>query len=205
MEEKELNSNKVGTLLLTLRKEKGMTQKQVGEVLHVSDKAISKWERGLGCPDISLLSELASLFEVNIEQILAGDLKVNSIEAGNLKQIKFYVCPNCNNVINSTGEGDISCCGRKLGPLAANSPDTMHTPEIEVSEGEYYITFQHDMSKTHFISFVAYVVSERILLVKLYPEQSPAVRIPIFSGGRLKQKFGGNLYYYCTEHGLWVI
>ena len=54
-----MDLSKVGKLIYTLRKEKDMTQKQVADLMHISDKAISKWERGLGCPDVSLLPELS--------------------------------------------------------------------------------------------------------------------------------------------------
>ena len=50
-----MNPEKIGSLIFQLRKEKNLTQKQLGEKLGLSDKTISKWERGLGCPDISLL------------------------------------------------------------------------------------------------------------------------------------------------------
>ncbi|SHO45083.1 helix-turn-helix domain-containing protein [Anaerocolumna xylanovorans] len=199
-----MDYNKVGTLLCRLRKEKGMTQKQIADKLNISDKAISKWERGLGCPDVSLLGGLSNIFEVNIEKILAGDLKPNNVQMGNLKRIKFYVCPNCGNVINNTGDAEVSCCGRKLSPLAAKPADEMHTVAVEDTEGEYYITFNHEMSKTHYISFVAYVTSDRILLVKLYPEQTASVRLPKISGASLQQKHSSILYYYCNRHGLWV-
>ncbi|MGW8113996.1 helix-turn-helix domain-containing protein [Caproicibacterium sp. NSD3] len=43
--------------------------------MNLSDKTISKWERGLGCPDVSLIGELSNLFEVNIEKILNGNLE----------------------------------------------------------------------------------------------------------------------------------
>jgi desulfoferrodoxin (superoxide reductase-like protein) len=62
-------------------------------------------------------------------------------------------------------------------------------------DGDYYITFEHEMSKAHYISFVAYVACDRVLMVKLYPEQSAAVRFP--------QMYGGKLYAYCNQHGLW--
>ena len=198
-----MDCNKMGTLLFRLRKEKGMTQKQIADLMNISDKTISKWERGLGCPDVSLLGELSNVFEVNIEKILAGDLEPNKIETGNLRRIKFYVCPICGNVINNTGDADVSCCGRKLSPLIAKSADEMHAATVEDSEGEYYITFAHEMSKTHYLSFVVYVTSDRFLFVKLYPEQTAAVRLPKMS--RLQQKRGGTLYYYCSQHGLWVL
>ncbi len=200
-----MDCNKVGSLLFRLRKEKGMTQKQIADLMNISDKTISKWERGLGCPDVSLLGELSTIFEINIEKILEGDLEPNNIDTGNLKRMKFYVCPSCGNVINNTGNANISCCGRKLSPLIAKPADEMHAAIVEEIEGEYYITFTHEMSKAHFLSFVAYVTSDRVLFVKLYPEQTPALRLPKMSGGKLKHKFSGKLYYYCSQHGLWVL
>lgn len=200
-----MDCNKVGILLKALRKEKGMTQKQVADQMNISDKTVSKWERGLGCPDVSLLGELSVLFEVNIEKILLGDLESNDMETGNLKKTKFYVCPNCGNVISNTGEADISCCGRKLATLVAKPADEKHAVTVEDADGEYYIRFDHDMSKTHFLSFVAYVTSDRSLFIKLYPEQNASVHLPKIVGGNLMKKSSGRLYYYCNQHGLWVV
>lgn len=200
-----MDCNKVGTLLRELRKEKQMTQKQVADRMNISDKTISKWERGLGCPDVSLLGELSELFEVNIEKILIGDLELNAMETGNLKRLKFYVCQNCGNIISNTGVADISCCGRKLAPLVAKPADEKHVVKVEDADGEYYITFDHEMIKTHFLSFVAYVTSDRSLFIKLYPEQTASVHLPKIVGGNLQKKGSGRLYYYCCEHGLWVL
>ena len=185
---------KVGNLLYKLRKEKRMTQKEVADKMNISDKTISKWERGLGCPDISLLSELSNIFGVNIEKILQGDLSINDTDGGNMKRIKFYVCPDCRNLITSTGTGEISCCGRRLEYMTVNEIDEVHLPNIEQVENDYYITFNHEMTKEHFISFVAYVMFDRVHLVKLYPEQNAEVRIPIMRKGEL--------YFYCNKHGL---
>jgi len=182
-----------------------MTQKQVAEHLNISDKTISKWERGLGCPDISLLNELSSLFEINIEKILDGNLEANDNEAGNLKHIKFYVCPFCGNVINNTGNAEISCCGRKLSPLVAKQADDMHSATIEDQGDEYYITFHHKMSKDHYLSFVAYVANDRLLFVKLYPEQEASLFFPKMNAGKLLQKHSRRLYYYCTRDGLYLL
>lgn len=193
-----MNPEKIGNLILQLRKEKNLTQKQLGEKLGLSDKTISKWERGLGCPDISLLRDISKIFNVDIEKILLGDLQENDINGGNMKRIKFYVCPNCGNVINSTGDGDFSCCGRKLEALVPKVMDENHSINIEEVENDYYIEINHEMTKEHFISFVAYVTYDRVLLIKLYPEQSPTVRFP-----RLCGKFErGKFYMYCNQHGL---
>jgi len=185
---------KVGKLLYDLRKEKRMTQKEIADKMNISDKTVSKWERGLGCPDISLLSELSDIFGVNIEKILQGDLSINDTDGGNMKRIKFYVCPACGNIITSTGLGEISCCGRKLESLQAHEANEDHTLQTTQVENDYYITFNHEMTKEHYISFIAYVMFDRVHLVKLYPEQSAEVRIPIMRKGEL--------YYYCSKHGL---
>ena len=187
-----------GQRLKSLRKQRNLTQKQLGEKLGLSDKTISKWERGLGCPDISLLRDISKIFNVNIEKILLGDLQENDINGGNMKRIKFYVCPNCGNVINSTGDGDFSCCGRKLEALVPKVMNENHSINIEEVENDYYVEINHEMTKDHFISFVAYVTYDRVLLIKLYPEQSPTVRFP-----RLCGKFErGKFYMYCNQHGL---
>ncbi|MDE7219711.1 MAG: helix-turn-helix domain-containing protein [Oscillospiraceae bacterium] len=68
----ELSKEKFGTFLVQLRKEKGMTQKDLAERLFVSDKAVSKWERGLSLPDISLLQPLAALLDVTVTELLSG-------------------------------------------------------------------------------------------------------------------------------------
>jgi len=94
-----------------LRKEKNMTQKELADAMSLSDRTISKWERGMGCPDVSLLSELSKTLGVNIEKILSGDLNPNDKDGGNMKKLKFYVCNTCENVLFSTGKADISCCG----------------------------------------------------------------------------------------------
>ncbi|MDU4862942.1 MAG: helix-turn-helix domain-containing protein [Terrisporobacter othiniensis] len=195
-----MNCEKVGSLILKLRKEKSMTQKQVADLLNISDKTVSKWERGLGCPDISILTDLSKIFDINIEKILLGDLNPNDVDGGNMKRIKFYVCPNCGNIISTTGEGEISCCGRKLKAAIPSIIDENHKINIEEVENDYYITIDHEMSKEHYISFAAYVTYDRVLLIKLYPEQSSTVRFP-----RLIGKFErGKFYIYCTQHGLLV-
>lgn len=187
---------KVGKLILNLRKEKGLTQKQLADAMNISDKTISKWERGLGCPDVSLLHEVSRVLGVNVEKILLGDLEPNDTDGGNMKKIKFYVCPNCGNIMTATGEAELSCCGRKLVALISKPTNDVHDLEIEEVEDDYYITFSHEMSKEHYISFVAYVTCERVLLIKLYPEQSGEVRFPKMRKGKL--------YFYCSQDGLWV-
>lgn len=186
----------VGQLILNLRKEKELTQKQLADKINVSDKAVSKWERGLGCPDITLLNKLAETLNINIEKILSGNLSQNDTDRGNMKKIRFYLCPKCGNIITSTGEAEISCCGRKLSPLTAQKCDEEHNLKIETIEDDFYITFSHEMTKTHFISFIAYVSFDRIFLIRLYPEQGGEVRFPKLHGGKI--------FFCCNQHGLFL-
>lgn len=190
-----MDCGKIGRLILSLRKEKNMTQKDIANLMNISDKTISKWERGLGCPDVSLLGELSNILGVNIEKILLGDLNPNDQDRGNMKQIKFYACQSCGNVMTSSGQAGVSCCGRKLQALIPKPEDEAHKITVNEIEDDYFITIQHEMSKTHFISFVAYIAYDRMLLIKLYPEQNAELRFP--------KMYGGRFYAYCSQHGLW--
>ena len=60
----------IGETIATLRKEKGMTQSQLAEKMNVTDKAVSKWERDLSCPDINSISKLADIFGISVEELL---------------------------------------------------------------------------------------------------------------------------------------
>lgn len=189
-----MDCSKVGSLIYSIRKEKGMTQKQLADIMNISDKTISKWERGLGCPDVSLLPELSATLGVDIEKILSGDLDPNEYVGGNMKKIQFYVCPECGNIITSTGAVSISCCGRKLESLEANKADGIHTLKVEPVEDEWFISTDHDMTKEHYISFVTFATGDKVLMVKQYPEWGIHLRI---------KKYGhGKLFSYCTKHGL---
>ena len=107
----------------------------------------------------------------------------------------FYVCPACGNVIYSTGEGNFTCCGITLPLLLAEEQDSDHLINVEKSDGDYYITLNHHMTKTHYTSFIAYVTISSVQLVKLYPEQNPEVRFNV--RGR-----DGYFLVYCNHHGL---
>ena len=67
-----MDKEKTGQLIAQLRKDKGLTQKQLAEALNVTDKAVSKWERGLSFPDISMLEPIAEILDISIMEILAG-------------------------------------------------------------------------------------------------------------------------------------
>lgn len=189
-----MDLSKTGKLIANLRYENGFTQKDVAEKLGISPKTVSKWETGHGFPDVSLISALSQMFRVDISKLLSGELPETKPEIGNVKRTKFYVCDKCGNIITALGNPEIVCCGRQLSPLAAKAPDEKHKLSVEPIEDDFYITFSHPMEKEHFISFFSYVRFDRVLTIKLYPEQDGEVRFP--------QMRGGKLYYYCNKHGL---
>ena len=83
---------RTGRLIRTLRLSLGMTQLALAERLGVSDKAVSKWERGCGAPDLSLLPLLSQTLGVDTDTLLRGDLEANDMSNGNLNNMRFYVC-----------------------------------------------------------------------------------------------------------------
>ena len=188
---------KTGKLIKELRLEKSLTQKDVAMALGVCHKTVSKWETGRGFPDVSLIDGLSKLFQVDISKLLDGQMTETKKESCNVRKTKFYVCEKCGNIITSMGDCEAVCCGRKLLPLTSKESDDMHKLNVEKIEDEYYITFSHPMTKQHFISFVSYVRFDRVLTVKLYPEQGGELRFP--------QMRGGKMYYYCNKDGLFEI
>lgn len=189
-----MDCKKIGRLILEQRKAKNMTQKQIADLMNISDKTISKWERGLGCPDISLLPELSQILGISIEQILLGEINLNDLVGGNMNKLKFYVCSQCGNLMTATGSATISCCGKTLEPLDAKKVEENHKLNIEPIEDELYVTSNHEMTKEHYISFVAYVKGDRVLITKQYPEWNMQFRF--------RKSGHGKLYFYCTDHGL---
>ncbi|MFA7068931.1 MAG: helix-turn-helix domain-containing protein, partial [Acidaminococcaceae bacterium] len=161
-----------GNMIRSLREKKGYTQKQLAELLNVSDKTVSKWETQKGLPDISLLEPISKTLSISIAGLLSGEWVINKNRSGNMLRTKFYVCPVCGNVIQALGEGAFSCCGITLPMQEAEVQDEAHSFGIERVENDYYVTMPHPMTKSHYISFFAYITSDRVQIVKLYPEQN---------------------------------
>ena len=72
-----MDKEKIGRFISMLRKEKGMTQKELADKLHVSDRTISKWERGAGLPDASLMVALSDLLGITVNELLTGERNLN--------------------------------------------------------------------------------------------------------------------------------
>ena len=189
-----MNPDITGAAIRRLRKAKSITQAELARRIGVSSKAVSKWETGKGLPDISLLQPLAQELGVSLSELMSGIPVTNRNIACNMLRVKIHVCPICGNIIPATGDASISCCGTPLLPLKAVDADEDHRFAIQPVEDEYFISSPHEMTKAHFISFAAYVTTDRIQLVKFYPEGNAETRFPF--------RAHGWLYTYCSCHGL---
>ena len=189
-----MNTYVTSTTIKQLREKRNLTQAELAERIGVSSKTISKWETAKGLPDISLLQPLAQALNISVIELMSGEQIINQNTSANMLRSKFYVCPVCGNVLHSTGNSVISCCGITLPPLEAEESDDDHAVTIEKVEDERYITFSHPMTKQHYISFAAYVTSDRIQMVKFYPEGDAQTRF--------QPRGFGMLYWYCNQHGL---
>ena len=189
-----MNTYVTGTTIKNLRESRNLTQAELAEMIGVSSKTVSKWETAKGLPDITLLQPLAAALGVSVIELMNGEPIANHNVSGNMLRSKFYVCPLCGNIIHTTGAALVSCCGITLPALEAEEPDEDHGVTIEHVEDEHFITVPHPMTKGHYISFIASVTSDRLQMVKLYPEGNAETRLQL--RGR------GYLYYYCNQHGL---
>lgn len=189
-----MNKYVTGAAIRQLRDSRGLTQEQLAARLHVSSKAISKWETGRGLPDISLLEPLAEALGVSLIELLSGEVVQNANRCANMLRTVLYVCPICGNVITASGAAVLSCCGVTLPPLEAEEPDDEHALSVEIVEDEYYVSSPHPMEKTHHLLFLLAVSDTGLQLVRLYPEGEAAAR---FKMSRVRW-----LYACCNRHGL---
>ena len=189
-----MNTYVTGATIRQLRETRKMTQAELSDKIGVSSKTISKWETGKGLPDISLLQPLAQALGISVIELMNGEHITNRNISANMLRSKFYVCPICGNVIHATGNTLVSCCGITLPCLEAEEADDNHAVTVEQVEDEHFITVHHPMTKQHFISFIASVTSDRLQMVKLYPEGNAETRLQL--------RGMGYLYYYCNQHGL---
>ena len=183
-----------GTVIKELREKYHLTQAELAEKLNISDKTVSKWETAKGYPDISLLDPIAKIFNISVTELISGNAVRNMNASANMLRSKFYVCPVCGNSIHSMGEAVIQCHGIMLTPCQAEKTDENHMIFVEQVEDEYYIRIDHDMTKKHYISFIAGLSSDKVHIVKLYPEGNAEARLKI--NGVKK------ILFYCNRDGL---
>lgn len=194
---KFMNPYITGNVIRALREKNHLTQAELANKLGVSDKTISKWETAKGYPDISLLEPIAKVFGVSITELFTGNAVSNVNVSANMLRSKFYVCPICGNMMHSMGEAVIQCHGILLTPCQMEETDERHMIFVERVEDEYYIRIDHDMTKQHYISFIAALSSDKIQMIRLYPEGNAEARVKI--NGVKK------IVFYCNRDGLFSI
>lgn len=192
-----MDCKKLGKLINELRRNKDMTQLVLANKLNVSDKTISKWERGMGCPDISTVGRLSEILGIDLKKMLLGDLSPNKYNRGNMKLVDFYYCKNCNNIMFGLNDVELSCCGITLKSLEHKTLDENHKVKITEIENDYFIEINHPMTKDHYINFVAYVLQGGITLLRLYPKQSAEIRIP--------KQYKMDIFISCNKDGLFKV
>ena len=189
-----MNQYVTGAVIKELREKHKLTQLELADKLNVSDKTISKWETGKGYPDITLLEPIAEAFGVSVTELISGKAISNVNVSANMLRTKFDVCPVCGNIIHSMGEAVIQCHGVQLLPCQAEEADEMHQISIERDADEFYVHIDHEMTKKHYITFIAALSGDRLQLTKLYPEGSAEARFKV-NGVR-------KILYYCNRDGL---
>lgn len=190
-----MNQYVTGAVIKQLREKNKLTQAELADKLNVSDKTVSKWETAKGYPDITLLEPIAKVFSISVTELISGNAVNNVNVSANMLRSNFYVCPICGNVIYSVGEASISCHGISLFPLEVEQCDGRHVLELKKVEDEYFVSVNHEMNKLHYISFIAAASSDRVQIVKLYPEGNAEARFKI-NGVR-------EIFYYCNRDGLY--
>lgn len=183
-----------GKTIKKLRENKNMTQLELANIINVSDKTISKWETSKGLPDVTLLEPLARALNISVAELMSGECNVNQNKSSNMLKSKIYVCPICGNVIHTLGSTMISCCGITLIECLPEIEDDDHKINCEIIENEYYVSMNHSMTKEHYVSFIAYITTDRFEMIKLYAEGNPEVRF--------LRRGKGIIYTYCNRHGL---
>ena len=189
-----MDASKIGNLIYELRIARNLTQRQLAERLFVSDKTVSKWERGGGFPDLALLPDIAQVLDVRLEDLLRGEIDINNRTGGTMKNLKFYVCPQCGNLVTAAEDAQIFCCGKLLEALEPVKAEADEKLKVELIENEYFVSSEHEMTKEHHIMFVALLTGDSMVLRRQYPEWDLQTRLPRMAHGKL--------LWYCNNHGL---
>ena len=201
-----MNAEKTGKVIFEARMKKGLTQKELAQLICVTDKAVCKWEKGHGCPDITVLHDLSHALGIDIQSLLKGELSASPAHGGNLKKLKLYRCTDCGNLVTATKAIELSCCGKRLEVLpvcnlenSKNSENSMQggqkkwfEPEVQEFDGQYALKFNHPMTKENYISNFVYVQCDRATVINLFAQQEAQIILPQIRGIKLFAVTSGN-------------
>ena len=137
------------------------------------------------------------MFRVSVAELLSGKAVTNTNISANMRRSHFYICPVCGNILHSMGQAAVSCHGIALPPLETEEPDAAHAITLEAVEDEYFVSVRHEMSRTHYISFLAAVSDDRLQLIRLYPEGNAEARI--------QRRGVQTIYACCNRDGLFKL
>lgn len=109
--------------------------------------------------------------------------------------MKFYVCPVCGNVVITTEEKNVTCCGQELKNQEVKKAEGKHIIKVENVNGQVHLTSEHGMTKEHHLNFIAYGKENQYLIVKLDTEKPVDVL--------LEEVEGAEIIFGCNQHGVW--
>ena len=147
-----------------------------------------------GLPDISIVEELAKALHVSLTELFTGDLKTNENVSGNIKKNTILCMPDLWEHYNSCRRREFFLLWNNTSKAGSRNRWGRAFTFVETVDNEFSIVMKHSMSKGHYVSFIAYVTSGSVEIVKIYPEQDISVRF--------RKKGHGFLYGYCNRHGL---
>lgn len=179
-----MNETTAAALIKARRTALCLTQAQLAERIHVTAKAVSKWERGAGMPDASLVPELSRVLGIGSDALLGRAPIPNRPDGGNMKRIQFFQCPSCGNILTALSPAELICCGHRLSPMAMKASDEAHRLTITDVEDEKLLTWTHPMEKAHHLTFLASIGYDCAHIVHLYPEGAQEQRIPRIPGAK---------------------
>jgi len=108
--------------------------------------------------------------------------------------MKFYVCPVCGNVVITTEDNIVTCCGQKLNGQEVKKAEGKHRLLVEEKENKIYLTSEHGMTEEHHLNFIAYGTGNQYVVVKLQKEVSVNVV--------LEKQENAEIIFGCNQHGI---
>ena len=185
-------SYEINEIIYKVRKAKGLTQKELAQILHTTSKTISNWERKKNCVPAEMVSSIVK--ELKIDRNFFFTEYISSLS--NRTNIRFFHCPVCGNVSWSFSKACHKCCDKILYPMQSSPGNYDHYLYYQSSPDCEQITVStyHPMDDNHYIKFVAYVTDESVMPI-VPPKNAPfCTTFPHLRGRQL--------YMLCSRHGL---
>lgn len=115
-----------------------------------------------------------------------------------MNKLKIYHCPTCHNIIADYGNAKLDCCESPLSALTIQKGEMgdSHSPIIEDCDGEWFVKFDHSMDKGHHLAAVFIETYDRLLHVRLFPEQEASLH--------LHPTHHAKIYVVCSSEGVFV-